>query len=146
MVVSVNDEMLPLTGDFLEVLGKYPPRTRLTMVVSRDGSPVELAGLFDPTEVTRAVPLFLHDSPHGRVDLVRNGNTVAASTQGVSEFTVLVSPDSFDFARPIKVTAGGRTLFEGLVKKDVATLMKWAARDNDRTMLFGAEVHVKVAR
>jgi len=24
----------------------------------------------------------------------------------------------------------------------VATLAKWAARDNDRTMLFGAELHV----
>jgi len=24
----------------------------------------------------------------------------------------------------------------------VATLVKWAARDNDRTMLFGAELHL----
>ena len=24
----------------------------------------------------------------------------------------------------------------------VATLMAWAARDNDRTMLFGAELHL----
>jgi len=27
---------------------------------------------------------------------------------------------------------------------DVATLMKWAALDNDRTMLFGAEIHVRL--
>jgi hypothetical protein len=42
------------------------------------------------------------------------------------------------------VVADGRTVFEGLVKKDVATLMRWAARDNDRTMLFGAELPVSV--
>jgi hypothetical protein len=34
--------------------------------------------------------------------------------------------------------------FEGSVAKSVETLSTWAARDNDRTMLFGAELHVKV--
>jgi len=44
----------------------------------------------------------------------------------------------------VKVTADGRTVFEGKVKTNLATLMKWAARDNDRTMLFGAEIVVNV--
>jgi hypothetical protein len=30
------------------------------------------------------------------------------------------------------------------VVRSVETLAKWAARDNDRTMLFGAELHVQV--
>jgi hypothetical protein len=28
------------------------------------------------------------------------------------------------------------------VQNDLRTLVKWAAADNDRTMLFGAEIHV----
>jgi hypothetical protein len=38
----------------------------------------------------------------------------------------------------------GKTAFEGRVQPDVRTLLKWAARDNDRTMLFGAELLVEV--
>jgi hypothetical protein len=80
----------------------------------------------------------------GRVDIVRQGNTFDAKTRGVREFTLLLSPDVIDFARPVKVTANGKTAFEGPVKKDVAALLKWAARDNDRTMLYGAELKVAV--
>jgi hypothetical protein len=76
----------------------------------------------------------------GRVELVREGNTVRLTTRGVSGITLLLSPDAFDFSRPVTVEADGRQLFQGSVTKSLATLMKWAARDNDRTMLFGAEV------
>ncbi len=79
----------------------------------------------------------------GRVDLVRSGNTVTAATRGVKEFTLLLSPDQFDFDKPVKVIVNGRLAFEGRVERSVATLMKWAARDNDRTMLFGAELRIK---
>ena len=62
---------------------------------------------------------------------------------GVSELTLLLSPDAFNFAQPVKVVANGRVAFEGTVEKSVATLLKWAARDNDRTMLFGAELRIR---
>ena len=45
----------------------------------------------------------------GRVDLTRTGNVVTASTRGVTAFTLLLSPDQFDFAKPVKVVANGRT-------------------------------------
>lgn len=80
----------------------------------------------------------------GRVDLVREGNTVRATTRGVAEFTLLASPDAFNFAQPITVVADGRTVFNRRADASVATLMKWAALDNDRTMLFGAEIHVRL--
>jgi hypothetical protein len=81
----------------------------------------------------------------GRVDLVRNGNTVTVRSRGVKAFTLLLSPDQFDFTRTITVVVNGRTAFDGRVEKSVATLTKWAARDNDRTMLFGAEIPVKLS-
>ena len=88
--------------------------------------------------------IFDNTRPSGRVDLVRSGNSVAATTSGVGEFTLLLSPDAFDFDQPIKVEANGRVVFDGRVAPSVATLLKWAARDNDRTMVFGAELHLKV--
>ncbi len=57
----------------------------------------------------------------------RSGNTVQASTQGVSAFTLLLSPDKFDFDQPVKVIANGREIFNARVKRSVKTLMAWAA-------------------
>jgi len=84
------------------------------------------------------------DVPSGRVDVERYGNTVKAFTRGVKRFTLLLSPDQFDFDRVVTVTVNGDTAFSGKVKKDPAVLLKWAARDNDRTMLFGVEIDVTV--
>jgi dienelactone hydrolase len=82
--------------------------------------------------------------PTGRIDIERHGNAFEAKTRGVRDFTLLLSPDAVDFARPVQVTVNGAPAFAGVVKKDVATLLKWAARDNDRTTLYGAELHVTV--
>jgi hypothetical protein len=71
---------------------------------------------------------------------------VTAATRGVAAFTLLLSPAQFDFAKPVTVVVNGRTAFEGKVEKNIRTLLKYAAVDNDRTMLFGAEVHVDLAR
>jgi hypothetical protein len=100
--------------------------------------------LDDVNLVTDAGPM-MFDNAHrsGRVDLVRAGNTVTATTRGVAGFTLLISPDAFDLTQPVKVVANGRTVFDGRVDASLATLLKWAARDNDRTMLFAAELHLK---
>ena len=90
--------------------------------------------------------LFSRPKPTGRMDLVRNGNTIQATTRGVAAFTLLVSPDQFDFNQPIKVIANGNTVFDRRINRDVNTLMRWAARDNDRTMLYGAELKIKLTR
>jgi acetyl esterase/lipase len=88
--------------------------------------------------------LFARARPSGRVEATRRGNAVQLATKGVSEVTLLVSPDAFDLWKPITVTANGRVVAEQRVEPTVATLMKWAARDNDRTMLYAAELHVAI--
>jgi hypothetical protein len=106
----------------------------------------EPAAMTDVNQAPRLGALFERLKPAGRVDLVRKGNTVEATTRGVSSFTLLLSPDEFDFAKPVKVTVNGRTAFEGRVERSLKTLLNWAARDHDRTMLFGAELKVRVPR
>jgi dienelactone hydrolase len=90
------------------------------------------------------VEVFPRRKPSGRVDVTRKGNTIEATSRGVREMTLLLSPDVFDFAQPITVTVNGTRAFEGTVKRDVSTLLKWAARDNDRMMLYGAELKLRV--
>lgn len=80
----------------------------------------------------------------GHADVVRTGNTYEARTRGVAAFTLLLSPEAVDFEKPVRVTVNGRVVHDGRVSKSVATLEKWADRDHDRTMLYGAELRVAV--
>ena len=89
-------------------------------------------------------PMFPRGKPSGRVDVTRTGNRFEATTRGVAQFTLLLSPDVVDLSRPVSVSVNGRVVHDGVVRPDVATLFKWAASDNDRTMLFGAELSILV--
>jgi hypothetical protein len=90
--------------------------------------------------------MFPRQRASGRIDLIRSGNLVEATSSGVAAFTLLLSPDQFDLNRAVRVMVNGRTLFDGVVQRDIRTLLKWAARDNDRTMLFAAELPIAVPR
>jgi len=141
-VISINGRTLPQGLDLLEYLALYKEGEKMTFHLSRDNKPVDVTGVYSPQTMARVVPMFGHDDPVSRVDLVRERNTVRVTTRGVSEFTLLASPDVFDFNQPITVIADGRTVFNRKVERSVETLLKWAALDNDRTMLFGAELHI----
>lgn len=87
---------------------------------------------------------FRHTKRSGRVDIRRNGNRFDAVSRDVASFTLLLSPDMIDFAKPVVVTVNGKPAFEGPVKKDASALLRWAAKDNDRTALYGAELKIAV--
>ena len=146
-VLRLNDESVGGYEDLDEALKNLKPGADITLFVARDNLPVELRGRYEP-QMAMPPPrqLFDRGGPSGRVDLVRRGNTVEATTRGVAAFTLLLSPGQFDFARPVKVVVNGRTIIERRVTKDLRTLLKWAAADNDRTMLFAAELAIHLVR
>jgi hypothetical protein len=146
VVSAVNGRELPAGLNLLDFLGLFAPGERLTFEVVRPdkGTKMELAGVYRPTVMDRVSPLFPRPRPSGRVDLAKTGNVVRATTRGVAAFTLLLSSDAFDLARPITVETNGQVVFNALVQPAVGTLMKWAARDGDRTMLYSAEVKVLV--
>ena len=82
--------------------------------------------------------------PWGRVELERDGNRVRATTRRVRRFRLLISPDEFDLAEPIRVEVDGELVHEARVEPSVATLLVWAARDEDRTKLFAAEIVIEL--
>lgn len=126
------------------------------LIIDRFGyAPGEAKTMDDPNDILVADPgsdvatqdtMFHESKDEGRVDLERKGNTVTATTTGVTAFTLLLSPDVFDFSQPVKVVANGREVFNGRVERSLPTLLKWAAQDNDRTMLYAAELHISLVK
>src|SRR5262249_13005180 len=148
-IVRFNDESAHVQIDVEELFARIQPGATISLLVARDNAPVELSGVYEPKRVTDPPHAYFDTVagvPSGRVDLVRSGNTITAKTRGVAAFTLLVSPDQVDFAKPITVVVNGKTIFNRRVEKSLATLLKWAAADNDRTALFGAEIPVAVSR
>lgn len=145
VLLRLNDQSVAASSDVAGALEDTPPGSTITLMVVRDNLPVELSGVYRPQIVeTPPKHLFARTGTAGRVDITQSGNVITAATRGVAAFTLLVSPDQFDFSKPVKVVANGRTVFDAKVEKSVKTLLKYAALDNDRTMLFGAELHIRI--
>jgi hypothetical protein len=146
VILEVEGRVVQTARDVLDLMQQWPIGRTVHLTVERAGQRVSLEGPFQPDEVQSPGAIFPRGKPSGRVDLARHANVVEASTRGVRAFTLLLSPSKFDFRQPVRVVANGRTVFEGLLEPSVATLVKWAARDNDRTMLFGAELTVNLTK
>jgi Trypsin-like serine proteases, typically periplasmic, contain C-terminal PDZ domain len=147
VLMHVNDAMIHAGTDVQDAFEDIMPGAHIDLLVARNNAPVELSGTYEPVLApTPPKLLFARSAPSGRVDLTRAGNTIQAMTRGVATFTLLLSPDQFDFEKPVTVIANGRTVFGSRVQQDVKTLLKWAAIDNDRTMLFGAEIRIDLTK
>ncbi len=146
-VVELNGNRVRTGLDISQGMQQAKMGSPLQFIVERGGDRLTIEGTFEPDQVeVPPLPIFPRRKPSGRVDLVRRGNVVEVSTQGVSAFTLLLSPSVFNFRQPVKVVANGRTVFEGAVEPSVAAMLKWAARDDDRTMVFGSELSIDLAK
>lgn len=117
----------------------------LPVTVQRGG--VQLSFRLMPMVLGEAPPprqAFPRSDSSGRLQLLRNDNEVEVVTRGVRRYTLLLSPEQFDFTRPVRVTTNGVESFRGVVEPHPETLLRWAGRDRDRSMLFGAELDITV--
>jgi len=147
VVTSINNQPVGLDIELAEVLRGFPPGRPLLLTVSRGGQSLRLTGRYAPTVLPgEADAMFPPAAASGRVDLVRSGNRIEVKTRGVGAFTLLLAPDQFDFEQPVTVVVNGRPPANSTVRRDLRTLLQWAARDNDRTMLFGAELRIEAGR
>ncbi len=140
---SVAGTPTPTVDALREQLVGFAPGDELAISVERNGELLERVLVYPTTDAVQTTPAFRHGQLSGRVDLVRDGNTVTAETQGVRRFTLLLSPDRFDFSRPIRVVTNGVVSRDAVVTPDLETLVRWAVVDQDRTLLFGAELEVE---
>ena len=149
--VAVDDIILDIDGistpaieAFREAILGFAPGHELPMTVERAGVVVELMLTYPVDRPVNARPAFPRRAPSGRVDIERLGNTVTVSTRGVRGYTLLLSREQFDFSRPIRVVMNDIVAHDAVVTPDARTLLRWAARDQDRSLLFGAELEIEV--
>jgi len=147
VVLTINNQSAVPGVDIAELLRAYPSGRPLLVTVTRGDESVRLTGRYAPTVLPgESDAMFPRQRESGRIDLIRTGNRVEATSRGVAAFTLLLSPDQFDLNRAVTVVVNGQTVFDGMVQRDIRTLLKWAARDNDRTTLFAAELPVAVSQ
>ncbi len=145
IIFRVNGVATPSPAVLAGALIKVPPGERVTLEMDRGGALTKVE--FEMPAQTKSVSelqAFPRTAPSGRVKLERRGNHVEAWTMGVKQFKLLLSPESFDLKKSVSVAVNGKKVLERLVKPDVNTLLKWAVQDQDRGMLFAAELDVKV--
>ena len=76
----------------------------------------------------------------GLLEVNRNGNEFRVLARGVSEFTLLLNPEEVNFSQAIQVYVNSENIFDEIVVQDKQTLLHWASKDLDRSMLFTAEL------
>jgi PDZ domain-containing protein len=143
VVLTINNQPAVPGADIADLLRSFPSGRPLLFTIARGDKSMRLTGRYAPTVLPgESDVIFPRQSESGRIDLTRTANNVGVKSRGVAAFTLLLSPDQFDLNRAVTVVVNGRTVFDGIVQKDIRTLLKWFARDDDRTMLFAAELHV----
>ena len=145
VLVGVNGRAVATVDDLREAVQAPRDGPGMDVEVEREGE--RLAFVLTPPSETPAPPprtAFPRPAPAGRVQLLRDGNDIVVVARGVRRYTLLLSPEQFDFSQPMRVTTNDVLSFEGVVEPDPAVLLRWAARDRDRTMLFGAELDIEV--
>ena len=81
----------------------------------------------------------------GQLVVRREGNTIEVDARAVAAFTLLLNPDEIDFSQPVQVRVNGKLIHNEQVGQSSQTLLKWAALDLDRTMLFTAELNLQIS-
>jgi hypothetical protein len=147
-IVAANGVSTQTLPGFLQATQGLGWGDSLILVVDRDNIRRRISVYFGPEpgpEAQAPIVAFPRPRPTGRVELERKGNEVEVWTSGVRRFTLLLSPSQFNLDQAIRVTANGRVVFEGTVPKRTETLVEWALRDRDRTMLYLAELSIDLS-
>ena len=144
ILVEVNGIAVSTVDDLRAAIQAPRDGPGLRLRIQREGESMTFVLTPPDTPPPPARQAFPHLEPSGRVQLARDGNDVAVVTRGVRRYTLLLSPEQFDFTQPFRVTTNEVLSFDGMVEPSPETLLRWAARDRDRTMLFGAELDVEV--
>ncbi len=81
----------------------------------------------------------------GKVHVQREGNSIYVTTFDVNAVTLLLNPEEINFSEPVAIYSNGELRVSELITQDAATLLEWAGRDLDKSMLFTAEVKLRIA-
>ncbi len=145
IVVSVDGVQTPTEASLIAQVRDIRFGSRVQLSIERDGARRPITVVYPPPPPPEEPYLvFPHFQPSGRIEVVRRGNSVEVKTNGIRTYRLLLSADRFDLQEPVTVRTNGHASFEGVVNVNTETLLRWAARDHDRTMLFAAELDIRL--
>jgi len=143
-VISVNGQRTPTLAELETAMGQPQWGDRYQAEIVRDQRRLPVSFVFpDQVPADQATPAFRHRRPSGRIEAERVGNHFTVRCEGVGSYRLLLSADQIDFSQPVVVTTNGIESRRGMVERDAEVLLKWAARDQDREMLFAAELLIQ---
>ncbi len=115
----------------------------------RDPFPTELRWVADRSDRynrnlwLRIEELTVEGQP-GLMTVNREGNSFTITSDSVDAFTLLLNPEQVNFSEDIHVMVNGRIMYVGRVEQDMNTLLNWAVRDRDRSMLYTAALSLRI--
>jgi pimeloyl-ACP methyl ester carboxylesterase len=148
-----NDE-LPALMDWLDA--EHRPAAGPELTVVRDRDHTGRAGWAQLDRIDPSVGSFWaseYDDEEGRrlergafarLSVVREGNTLRVTAQGVRRYSLFFYPGTIDFGRPVKIMTNGLTSFEGVITPESRTLLEEARRRPDPGQLVLATVKIDV--
>jgi hypothetical protein len=92
-----------------------------------------------------AVPLYPRQKPSGLIRVHADGNRVDVQVRGVARYSLFLNSQQFDFTRPLQVITNGSQSFNAVPAADLGFMLRQAAADDDRTMVYRGIVQVVVA-
>jgi len=145
---------LPALMDWLDAQHRPSPAPALTVV--RDRNHAGRAGWVRLDRIDPSVGSFWaseYDAEEGRrlergdfarLTVVREGNSLSVTEQGVHRYSLLFSPGAVDFGRPVIIVTNGQTSFQGVITPQSRTLLEEARRRPDPAQWVLATVEINV--
>jgi pimeloyl-ACP methyl ester carboxylesterase len=145
---------LPALMDWLDA--QHRPSPSPALIVVRDRDHTGRAGWVWLDRIDPSVGSFWaseYDAEEGRrlergvfarLTVVREGNSLSVTEQGVRRFSLLFSPGAVDFGRPVTIVTNGQTSFHGVITPQSRTLLEEARRRPDPAQLVLATVEINV--
>lgn len=78
------------------------------------------------------------------MSVTRTNNSFAVNADGAEEFSLLLNPEEVNFNENVTVTVNGDVVFNDRVSLDAKTLLAWAGKDLDRSLLVLAELKISL--
>ncbi len=79
----------------------------------------------------------------GMIELLKTGNSIVIQNHGVKSYSLLLSPDHFDFKQPITLIENNKVLHKALVKPNKKILLDYAVKDFDPARLYAVELFIE---
>ncbi len=123
------------------VLGKKTYGDKIKIKIKRGNRSKNMKGRFPKFKKEK---YFRRTKPSGIVDATVKGNTVTVKVKNVAKYTLFIRRGMFNLDAPIVVRTNGGETFNAKVQPDVEFMLKQAAQDNDRAMVYISKIEIKV--